>query len=410
MAAAGVDDSAVIATNDDAASCKRFAVQQGYWKDPYIQHLVRPGERKAPEINRGYYARTQGVGQLLDQFLQLTNCQCQVVSLGAGFETTYWRLKVEGGTLHCSNYHILSGDLRNTEELNASLTTAGIDKSLPTLFVTECVLVYLTPDQSSKLVRWAADNFPTAMFVNYEQVNMKDKFGQVMVENLKTRHCHLAGVDLCADAESQKQRFLSVGWEGGDLLDMWTVYHSLPQQDVQSVPQSSTAGCTEVRVKGWEGGGLLDMWTVYHSLPQQDVQSVPQSSTAGCTEVRVKGWEGGGLLDMWTVYHSLPQQDVQSVPQSSTTGCTEVRVKGWEGCDLLDMWTVYHSLPQQDVQRIERLEFLDEVELLQQLLQHYCITWAWKDPTGLGLSNLGFGRHFSTDVTGLSNCGPVICH
>ncbi|XP_078611367.1 leucine carboxyl methyltransferase 1-like [Branchiostoma floridae x Branchiostoma japonicum] len=318
MAAAGVDDSAVIATNDDAASCKRFAVQQGYWKDPYIQHLVRPGERKAPEINRGYYARTQGVGLLLDQFLRLTKCQCQVVSLGAGFETTYWRLKdegllprgyfevdfpavtsrkchyirsrpplskplteggdqlqIEGGTLHCSNYHILSGDLRNTEELNASLTTAGIDKSLPTLFVTECVLVYLTPDQSSKLVRWAADNFPTAMFVNYEQVNMKDKFGQVMVENLKTRHCHLAGVDLCADAESQKQRFLSVGWEGGDLLDMWTVYHSLPQQDVQ---------------------------------------------------------------------------------------------------------------------RIERLEFLDEVELLQQLLQHYCITWAWKDPAGLGLSNLGFGR------------------
>ena len=31
----------------------RFAVKQGYWKDPYIQFLVKAGNRKAPEINRG---------------------------------------------------------------------------------------------------------------------------------------------------------------------------------------------------------------------------------------------------------------------------------------------------------------------------------------------------------------------
>lgn len=34
--------------------------------------------------------------------------------------------------------------------------------------------------------------------------------------------------------------------------------------------------------------------------------------------------------------------------------------------------------------RIERLEFLDERELLQQLLQHYCICWAVKDKLSLG--------------------------
>lgn len=36
------------------------------------------------------------------------------------------------------------------------------------------------------------------------------------------------------------------------------------------------------------------------------------------------------------------------------------------------------------VNRIERLEFLDEKELLQQLLQHYCICWAGKDKLNLG--------------------------
>ena len=64
-------DDAIRATNDDAASCKRFAVQQGYWKDPYIQHFVRSAERKAPEINRGYYARVTGVRTLLRKFLNV---------------------------------------------------------------------------------------------------------------------------------------------------------------------------------------------------------------------------------------------------------------------------------------------------------------------------------------------------
>lgn len=43
--------------------------------------------------------------------------------------------------------------------------------SLPTVLLSECVLVYMTTSQSSNLVRWAAETFHTAMFINYEQVN-----------------------------------------------------------------------------------------------------------------------------------------------------------------------------------------------------------------------------------------------
>lgn len=90
------EDDAIIATNDDATLCKRYAVQKGYWVDPYISHFVKiPPERKAPEISRGYYARVMGVKALLDQFLTTTNSNCQVVNLGAGFDTLYWRLKDE---------------------------------------------------------------------------------------------------------------------------------------------------------------------------------------------------------------------------------------------------------------------------------------------------------------------------
>jgi len=64
-------DEAVRATNDDAASCKRSAVQIGYWTDPYIQFVTKASERKPPEISRGYYARVKSVQGLVRQFLEV---------------------------------------------------------------------------------------------------------------------------------------------------------------------------------------------------------------------------------------------------------------------------------------------------------------------------------------------------
>ncbi|KAJ8283992.1 hypothetical protein COCON_G00028420 [Conger conger] len=312
-------DEAVRATCDDASICKRFATSKGYWKDPYIQYFVRQiGERKAPEINRGYYARVHGVSHLLDSFLRKTTCDCQVVNLGAGLDTTFWRLKdenllpkkyfevdfpmivarklhniktkpplskpiiemhstdsllIDGHSLDSDRYCIIGADLRDLPGLEDKLKKFQMNPDLPTVFLSECVLVYMTPEQSTKLVHWAADTFPTAMFVNYEQVNMADRFGQVMIENLQRRQCNLAGVEVCQSLDSQKERFL---------------------------------------------------------------------------------------------------------------------LSGWENADALDMMTVYGVLPQEDVARMERLEFLDEKELLQQLLQHYCICWAAKDRLKLGLSQIAF--------------------
>ncbi|KAL1264279.1 hypothetical protein QQF64_004634, partial [Cirrhinus molitorella] len=182
-------------------------------------------------------------------------------------------LLLDGHSLDSDRYCIIGADLRDLPALEEKLKKFQINPELPTLFLSECVLVYMTPEQSSKLVHWVADTFPTAMFINYEQVNMNDRFGQIMIENLQRRQCNLAGVDVCQSLDSQKDRFLSAGWESVNSLDMITVYSMLPQEDVA---------------------------------------------------------------------------------------------------------------------RIERLEFLDEKELLQQLLQHYCICWAVKDKLSLGLSQIGF--------------------
>uniref|UniRef100_A0A8B9KHR4 Leucine carboxyl methyltransferase 1 n=1 Tax=Astyanax mexicanus TaxID=7994 RepID=A0A8B9KHR4_ASTMX len=259
----------------------RFATSKGYWTDPYIQYFVRQtGERKAPEINRGYYARVHGVNHLLDAFLKKTQCDCQVVNFGAGLDTTFWRLKTEntlpkkyfevdfpmivarkihhiktkpplskpliethsadsllldGHSLDSDRYCIIGADLRDISSLEDKLRKFQINTELPTLFMSECVLVYMTPEQSSKLVHWAADTFHTAMFINYEQVNMGDRFGQIMIENLQRRQCNLAGVDVCQSLDSQKERFLSTGWESVNALDMMGVYSLLPQDDISRI-------------------------------------------------------------------------------------------------------------------------------------------------------------------------------
>lgn len=312
-------DEAVRATCDDATLCKRFATSKGYWKDLYIQYFARSvGERKAPEISRGYYARVKGVNHLLDAFIRKTECDCQVINVGAGLDTTFWRLKEENllprkyfevdfptvvarkihniktkpplskpliethstdsllldaHSLDSDRYCIIGADLRDISSLDEKLKKFQLNTELPTVFVSECVLVYMTPAHSSNLVCWASETFHTAMFINYEQVNMSDRFGHVMIENLQHRHCTLAGVEVCQSLESQKDRFLRTGWEHANALDMMTVYSMLPQEDVE---------------------------------------------------------------------------------------------------------------------RIERLEFLDEKELLQQLLQHYSICWATKDRLNLGLAHLAF--------------------
>nr|KAG5696712.1 hypothetical protein BaRGS_028832 [Batillaria attramentaria] len=243
-------EDAVMATNDDAAQCKRFAVEKGYWNDPYISLLVPKGKSgHAPEINRGYYARVTAIRILKQKFIEMANRECQVVSLGAGFDTSYWCLKELGlnpksyiemdfsavtsrkcqqikskkvlldklatedgdimwssSEMHAGDYHLVSADLRKISEVEQKLADCGVDKSLPTLFVTECVLVYIDVKFTDQLLGWISQNFPTAFFINYEQVNMGDKFGQVMVENLRTRDCLLHGVAACASLDTQKQR------------------------------------------------------------------------------------------------------------------------------------------------------------------------------------------------------------
>jgi tRNA wybutosine-synthesizing protein 4 len=204
---------------------KLSAANLGYFTDPYLKFFVRKSNRRSPLINRGYYSRVAAVAKLMRDFLNAGGKQ--IVSLGAGYDSSYFRLKASGqafrkyfevdfpdvcirksglirkyasplldiiegrpvdpaalaaepkhspfqaapkqnaenasstaapshtaaGPIYVSgpDYVLLEADLRSIEQLESNLVTAGVDFSEPTLFLSECVLVYMKGEESGVL-------------------------------------------------------------------------------------------------------------------------------------------------------------------------------------------------------------------------------------------------------------------
>lgn len=84
------------------------------------------------------------------------------------------------------------------------------------------------------MLRGLSKHFPNAAFINYEQVNLNDRFGEVMLTNLRARGCTLAGVESCLSLETQIRRFTECGWSG-KAWDMIQVYNALPSSERQRI-------------------------------------------------------------------------------------------------------------------------------------------------------------------------------
>lgn len=159
--------------------------------------------------------------------------------------------------LHSSVYHLVAADLRSPPDPSATGDAGGtspshqshkisiqnklmnechLDPNLPTIFIAECVLVYMESVHSKKLLSWITSTFKICSFINYEQVNLSDRFGQIMIENLRLRDADLLGLDSCKDLSTQEERMLTSGFELATAWNMDTIYKDkLPFMDRERI-------------------------------------------------------------------------------------------------------------------------------------------------------------------------------
>ena len=93
-------DAPIRSTDNDASLARLSAVKKGYLQDQFVKTLVPRAHlqpTRPPLINIGTYVRSQGIDLLVEEWLELakqSGQKAQVVSLGAGSDTRFWRIEV----------------------------------------------------------------------------------------------------------------------------------------------------------------------------------------------------------------------------------------------------------------------------------------------------------------------------
>lgn len=89
-------------------------------------------------------------------------------------------VKLSKTDLHGKDYHIVAADFTQIPMLEKKLAECNVDYACPTIFLSECVLIYISPNQVNSFLSWTQTQFSSALvFLNHEQINMTDRFGQV---------------------------------------------------------------------------------------------------------------------------------------------------------------------------------------------------------------------------------------
>ncbi|KAK3110920.1 carboxy methyl transferase for protein phosphatase 2A [Teratosphaeriaceae sp. CCFEE 6253] len=250
-------DAIVQQTDHDASSSRMSTVALGYLEDPFAEAFLAQGgqiTKRYPIIHRGTYVRTKAIDHLVDRLLLAQPEQRkQIVSLGAGSDTRFFRLMSNRNNLppsrldyheldfeanvnqkravlrqstqlseclkhaeqHGSSYHLHALDLRVLTNKSPP-AIPDLDTELPTLLLSECCLCYLPPDAASSVLQYFTMNLRSSLaLVLYEPVRPFDAFGKTMVTNLASRGIHLQTLKRYSSLETQRQRLRLAGFAGG---------------------------------------------------------------------------------------------------------------------------------------------------------------------------------------------------
>lgn len=269
-------DRTVRETDHDASIARLSSVSKRYIQDAFAGFLVPSNQSliRAPWVNIGTHHRTYVIDELIDSFLRGVKSPKQILSLGSGSDSRYWRLKSRWGDrwpvekwietdfketvtdkirtimqndplrLVCGNpvklvterlsesddetqpptelygndYCLISVDLRQPDQFSQKLTNQTtherlFDPTCSTLIIAELVFLYMSPEQTESCLRRLTSIFEgKLMIITYEALNLNDNFSKMMVQNLSARGLSLPGFDYNSSVESQIRRFHDLGF------------------------------------------------------------------------------------------------------------------------------------------------------------------------------------------------------
>lgn len=137
-----------------------------------------------------------------------------------------------GDALHSPSYHLHPVDLRSLSADSPSEKLPSVERDLPTLLISECCLVYLSPSDAAQIVSFftqhlfgpgtanpeagknAQSTTPLGL-VLYEPIRPDDPFGRTMVSNLATRGIQLQTLNKYATLDAQRARLREQGFGSG---------------------------------------------------------------------------------------------------------------------------------------------------------------------------------------------------
>lgn len=144
---------------------------------------------------------------------------------GGGWRDGQASFDAAAGEIVSKRYSLLPVDLRSQTALLAAIQRAGLVADAPTYILSECVLVYMEPQESASVVSWLAGHFrESAALVVYEQIKPYDAFGRQMCSNLESRGCPLKGVTSTPTKAAHMKRMTDGGWSSADCRDMDELY------------------------------------------------------------------------------------------------------------------------------------------------------------------------------------------
>ena len=254
-------------TNLESNKSKVSLLRKGHRFDPFLLNLSANPHKcspRSPSVHLGYLCRMIAMESCFENRLikiemkMADSASYQVVSCGAGFDTTFFRLRNCGFLSRChyieidypavikakadailandilrdvfgspdllkvltdghGNYSLqarnsaakltlISCDLSDTSRLTGLFHRFGVKFTAETFLFSECVLTYVPADKVNLLLRWIAVSFKRYHYTCYEQIRPDDTFGVIMRNHFKSRASPLLNVSAHPDLLDHKRR------------------------------------------------------------------------------------------------------------------------------------------------------------------------------------------------------------